>query len=97
MSAAQYCARKLPEDFCVIAVDNGRIVFKREAIQTNPGNFHGAIVAVYCNLVYKPIMHLFWKNERKWRGSLLSYKDMPSCLFILPNYFRLPFLVLQID
>lgn len=38
VSAAQYCARKLPEDFCVIAVDNGRIVFKREAIQTNPDN-----------------------------------------------------------
>ncbi|KAF8404048.1 hypothetical protein HHK36_008925 [Tetracentron sinense] len=31
-SVAKYCARKLPRDCCVLAVDSGKVVFQREAI-----------------------------------------------------------------
>ncbi|KAK6923705.1 Protein kinase domain [Dillenia turbinata] len=31
VSVAKYCARNLPKDFCILAVENGKIVFKREA------------------------------------------------------------------
>ncbi|XVF14871.1 hypothetical protein REPUB_Repub09cG0098200 [Reevesia pubescens] len=34
-SVAKYCARKLPKCFSVYAVENGKIVFQKEAIQTN--------------------------------------------------------------
>ncbi|XWS44668.1 hypothetical protein CRYUN_Cryun15aG0067500 [Craigia yunnanensis] len=34
-SVAKYCARKLPKCFSVYAVENGKILFQREAIQTN--------------------------------------------------------------
>ncbi|GMI67590.1 hypothetical protein like AT5G63940 [Hibiscus trionum] len=34
-SVAKFCARKLPKCFSVYAVQNGKVVFRREAIQTN--------------------------------------------------------------
>lgn len=36
VSVAIYCARKLPKCVSVLAVDNGKVVFRREA--TNQGN-----------------------------------------------------------
>lgn len=35
VSVAKYCARKLPKCFSVYAVENGKVLFQREAIQTN--------------------------------------------------------------
>ena len=38
ISVAKYCARKLSSDFSVFAVDNGKIVFHREASPSATGN-----------------------------------------------------------
>ncbi|KAK6923468.1 Protein kinase domain [Dillenia turbinata] len=31
VSVAKYCARNLPKDFCILAVENGKVMFKKEA------------------------------------------------------------------
>lgn len=40
-SVAKFCARKLSNCFSVYAVRNGKVVFQREAIQTNLNQFQG--------------------------------------------------------
>nr|KJB48947.1 hypothetical protein B456_008G094600 [Gossypium raimondii] len=42
-SVAKFCARKLPNCFSVYAVRNGKVVFQREAIQTNLNQFQDKI------------------------------------------------------
>ncbi|KAB1998323.1 hypothetical protein ES319_D12G080900v1 [Gossypium barbadense] len=42
-SVAKFCARKLPNCFSVYAVRNGKVMFQREAIQTNLNQFQDKI------------------------------------------------------
>lgn len=42
-SVAKYCARKLPKCFWVYAVENGKIVFRREAIHTDSNPSQGSV------------------------------------------------------
>lgn len=41
VSVAKYCAKKLPKSFWVLAVDNGKIVFQREATVANVDGSQG--------------------------------------------------------
>lgn len=38
-SVAKHCARRLPHNYSVFAVDNGKIVFERKATASDSGNF----------------------------------------------------------
>ena len=44
-SVAKYCAKKLPKDCSVLAVNNGKVVFQRERTPDNTGNFSWLIRA----------------------------------------------------
>lgn len=41
ISIARYCAKKLSKDCCVLAVDNGKVVFKRDGSPTNRADIKG--------------------------------------------------------
>lgn len=41
VTVAKYCARKLPKNITVCAVDNGKIVFHREATDYDTDNSQG--------------------------------------------------------
>lgn len=52
-SVAKYCARKLPKDCSVLAVDNGKIVFHREASLIANGCEKGSVGWVAFALLLK--------------------------------------------
>ena len=41
VSVAKYCAKKLPKDCSILAVDNGKVVFQREASPMTNGRAKG--------------------------------------------------------
>ena len=41
ISVARYCAKKLPKDCSVLAVDNGKIVFKRDGSPATQADIKG--------------------------------------------------------
>lgn len=40
-SVAKFCAKKLPKNCCVLAVNNGKVVFKRDSSPTTPSHLQG--------------------------------------------------------
>lgn len=59
VSVAKYCARKLPKCFSVYAVENGKVLFQREAIQTNLNRSQGCACFVFCFFVFKINLFLY--------------------------------------
>lgn len=39
ISVAKYCAKKLSTNFCVLAVSNGKVVFKRDSLASQGCKF----------------------------------------------------------
>lgn len=44
VAVAKYCAWKLPKSFSVFAIDNGKIVFKRDEVDSNTHQLQGLCV-----------------------------------------------------
>lgn len=54
-SVAKYCAKKLPKDFWVLAVHNGKVIFQREGCPVATGDCHGLC---YFHKENKSVLHL---------------------------------------
>uniref|UniRef100_A0A0A0KIT6 Protein kinase domain-containing protein n=1 Tax=Cucumis sativus TaxID=3659 RepID=A0A0A0KIT6_CUCSA len=50
-SVAKYCAKKLPKDFWVLAVHNGKVIFEREGCPVATGDCHGNEEQRHSNLL----------------------------------------------
>lgn len=61
-SVAKYCARKLSKDCCVLAVTNGKVVFKRDSSPSNVADVQGFLFYfgffLVLNLIDVNIMNL---------------------------------------
>lgn len=51
ISVARYCAKKLPKDCWVFAVDNGKIVFKREGSAATRSDLKGFSTNFPCSVL----------------------------------------------
>jgi hypothetical protein len=60
-SVAKYCAKKLPKDCSVLAVNNGKVVFQRERSPNTSGNFLLFIGALsHFNFSLMVFSSIFW-------------------------------------
>jgi len=53
---AKYCAKKLSKDCCVLAVNNGKLVFKRDSSPPSLADFQG--VRLFLDLIVGILMEL---------------------------------------
>ncbi|KAL5559691.1 hypothetical protein UlMin_035902 [Ulmus minor] len=84
-SLAKYCAKKLPKDYGVLAVNNGKVVFKREGAPTitsnkkgNEDHIRNAHVGVFAQLLIKASTEL---NNGDSNLALKERKDEETCKF----------------